>query len=62
MSCLAQLHLTPWRGRGPGAPEAPPAGRGALEAAPATEYWHHRGSERAAKTTDDRGRFDDESR
>ena len=50
-----------WRARCPGAPKAPPSGREALDAVSATWYLGCLGT-RAAETTDDRGRFDDESR
>ena len=48
-------------GAGLGAPKAPPAGREALDAGSTSWYSQSVGA-RAAKTTDARGRFDDESR
>jgi hypothetical protein len=49
-----------WGARCPGVPKAPPAGREALDAVAITWYPFQNRC-RAAKTTDDRGRFDDES-
>jgi hypothetical protein len=39
--------LSTGRARGPGAPEAPPEGREALDAVPAAWYFHARTAERA---------------
>ena len=62
VSLRAYEPLTTWPARCPGAPQAPPAGREALDTGARHVVSRMRFRTRAAETTDGRGRFDDESR